>query len=120
MADDLKVNRTLNLPNCTDTGSLQISPVQSHAQFNQERHFEPVHVFHVMADQRLHYFDFALRHLEDQFVVNLKRHAGFQIATADLLVNSNHRQLDQVGGGALQWSVDGGALGEAAQVGVAA
>ena len=35
-------------------------------------------------------------------------------------VDADHGQLDQVGGGALQRRVDGGALGESAHVGILA
>lgn len=44
---------------------LQVSPVLTNAEFNQERHFEWIHIFHVMADHRLHDFDFALRHFKN-------------------------------------------------------
>ena len=42
-----------------------------------------------------------------------------ELAAGDLGVDADHGELDEVGGGALQRRVDGGALGEAALVGVA-
>jgi hypothetical protein len=57
---------------------------------------------------------------EEQFVVDLQDHARLELALGELAVDGDHGQLDEVGGGALQRRVDGGALGEAALVGVAA
>jgi hypothetical protein len=51
--------------------------------------------------------------------VDLEGHAGAEVAARDLGVDADHGQLDEVGGGALQGRVDGGALGEASLIGVA-
>ena len=57
--------------------------------------------------------------VEEEFVVDLEGHAGAEMARGDLSVDADHGELDEVGGGALQGRVDGGALGEASLIGVA-
>ena len=52
--------------------------------------------------------------------MDLQDHAGFEFALGELVVEGDHGQLDEVGGSALQGRVDGGALGKAALVGIAA
>ena len=52
--------------------------------------------------------------------MNLQDHAGLELAPGEFAVDGDHGQLDEVGGGALQRRVDGGALGKAALIGVAA
>ena len=51
--------------------------------------------------------------------MDLEGHAGAEMARGDLSVDADHGELDEVGGGALQGRVDGGALGEASLIGVA-
>src|SRR5579863_983042 len=75
-------------------------------------------IFHVLADERAHDVNFFFGNFEDQFVVDLQGHARFEFALAERDVNANHGDLDEIGGGALQGGVDGGALGESAKVGV--
>src|SRR5262249_49922136 len=54
------------------------------------------------------------RRLEEQFVVDLEQHARLEAAGTKLVIDADHCQLDQIGGGALKRGVDGGAFGEAA------
>ena len=51
--------------------------------------------------------------------MDLESHQRLQIAPCDFSVDAEHGDFDEVGGGALQGCVDGGALGESALVGVA-
>ena len=67
----------------------------------------------------LEFFGFGGDDVEEEFVVDLEGHAGAEFALGDGGVDAEHGELDEVGGGALQRRVDGGALGEAAHVGVA-
>ena len=67
----------------------------------------------------LEFFGFGGDDVEEEFVVDLEGHAGAEFAAGDGGVDADHGELDEVGGGALQRGVDGGALGEAAHVGVA-
>ena len=59
------------------------------------------------------------RNFEHQFVMHLQCHARLQFLFAQIGVETDHGDLNQVGGGALQRRVHGRALGEAAQVRVA-
>src|SRR5271165_973670 len=99
---------------------LQIPPVRSHAEINLQRHFEFEGGFHLVSDELFHGVEFGFGDFEDQFVVDLEQHARLQVALAQVGVDADHGQLDEVGCGALQRSVNGGALGEAAQVPVLA
>ena len=53
----------------------------------------------------------AVRHFQHEFVVNLHHQAGFQAGGVEPVLHGDHRQLDQVGGGALHRRVDRRALG---------
>ena len=64
----------------------------------------------------MHGVDFVFGDFEDQFVVDLQGHSGFQIAVAEGGVDADHGDFDQVGGSALQRGVYGRAFGEAALV----
>ena len=76
--------------------------------------------FHLVFDEGLHLFELFGDYVEEEFVVDLEGHSGFEVAGGDLAVEGDHGQLDEVGGGALQGGVDGGAFGETPHVGVAA
>ena len=71
-------------------------------------------------DQLAQVLHLVRRRFEDEFVVDLEQHRALESAAHELVVDADHRQLDEVRGGALQRRVHGGALGEAALVGVAA
>ncbi len=79
-----------------------------------------MHILHAVGDQPPHGVHFILGYFEDQFVVHLEQHSGAQLALAQLGVNANHGNLDEVGGSSLQRRVHRGALGKAAQVAVLA
>src|SRR3984885_9573484 len=98
------------------TWLLQIPPVGAHPHFHGQRDGESVNFFHLLADQGLDRAHFSLGDFEDQFVVNLQSHPGFQITFQQCGVDADHGQFDQVGGGALQRSVDGGAFGKASLI----
>ncbi len=49
---------------------------------------------------------------EDEFVVDLHQHADFGGVVADLFMETDHRELDEVGRAALDDGVEGGALAE--------
>src|SRR5271165_7093231 len=94
---------------------LQIPPIRSHAEIHLQRDLELEDVFHLLYDQRLHYIEFGFGDFEHQLVVHLQQHARFEVALAQFLIDANHGQLNEVGGGALQQRVDNGALGSAAR-----
>src|SRR5277367_3059846 len=77
-----------------------------------------MHVLHLLANQRPHHIQFFSRNFKHKFVVDLQGHARFQFPLTESGVNANHGDLNEIGGGALQRRVDGGALGESAKVGI--
>ena len=89
------------------------------ADICDDGHGELRYVFHLVFDELLHLVGLFGDDVEEQFVVDLERHAGTQLTGGDLTVERDHGELDEVGGGALQRRVDGGALSEAAHVRVA-
>src|SRR6266436_2649744 len=95
----------------------QVSPVGADSDFYHQRHGEGVSFFHELAHQGAHDVKFGFGDFEDQFVVHLEGHAGPQVALAESGVDTDHGELDQVRGGALQRGVDGGAFREPALVG---
>ena len=99
---------------------LQVPPVFACAYFYQQRHRQRVDLLHLIPHQGAHAIHFIFGNFENQFVVNLQGHARLQALLAESGVDADHGNLDQIGGGALQWRVHRGALGEAAQVGVLA
>jgi hypothetical protein len=99
--------------------SLDIAPVGAEAYFGDDGDGEGGYVFHFVLDQGAEFFGFGGDDVEEEFVVDLEGHAGVQFAGGDGGVDAEHGEFDEVGGGALQRGVDGGAFGEAAHVGVA-
>ena len=62
----------------------------------------------------------AVRHLEEQLVVHLQQHPAPEAARGQLAGDADHRDLHEIGGGALDGRIGRHALAEAAQIGVAA
>jgi hypothetical protein len=58
--------------------------------------------------------------VEQEFVMYLQDHLRPQLPLAQCRIQTNHCELDQVGCGPLQRSVDGSALSESAQICIAA
>src|SRR5689334_6136632 len=81
--------------------SFQIAPVLTHANFNQQGHRERVHVFHVFANQGSHDLQLVLRNFKNQLVVDLKGHSRLKSPFTNSRINSDHGDLDEVGGSAL-------------------
>ena len=61
------------------------------------------------------FFDFSLRDLEDQLVVNLQDHPRLQFLAPQSFIHAQHRQFDDVAGGTLHRHVDGFAFGARAR-----
>lgn len=51
--------------------SLQIAPVGTNANFRHQRHRQRMRLFHLLAHQRTHLFQFSFRDLENELVVHL-------------------------------------------------
>ena len=89
----------------------------SHLHFYRNRHWNGI--FHRRRDQTLYFLLFFLEEIKNQLIVNLEQHPRFQVAFSNIVVNSRHRNLDHVGGSALDPGIDGVALGTLARCGIA-
>src|ERR1700691_5825715 len=98
--------------------SLHVAPVGAYFGVGYQRDREPVNTFHHFFGQLGEPGNFILGAFEEQLVVNLQYHLRLEIFRRQTAIEFNHRQLDQVGGGALHGRVHGGALGKIAQVGL--
>src|SRR4051812_5367737 len=75
-------------------------------------------VFHLLPNQGARGLKFFLWDFEDQLIVDLKGHTGLQALFPQSGIDPDHRDLDQVSGRALQWSVYRSAFGEPALIGI--
>ncbi len=109
--------------------SLGFVPVLADGGVGDEGDIEGHRLLHAVDDEVADLLGAVLGALEDEFVVDLQEHAdavdlgglaGAEVrgVGAQAPVEVDHRDLDEVGGGALDDAVDGGALGEGAAVGV--
>ena len=73
-------------------------------------------VLHRRPNQRTQAIHLLRRHFEKQFVVHLQNHARAQLLLDELTLDSNHRQLDEVSGRALQRRIERRPLGQAAEI----
>lgn len=72
--------------------------------------------FHGMQNLGNEFLLFIECEVEDQFVMHLKEHLGLVRFFRQQTGDANHCEFDHVGGGALDRHVDGGPLGDAAEV----
>jgi len=79
-----------------------------------------VNIFHLFANKGSYGIHFRFGDFKNQFVVDLQKHAGFQVACSQFAVDADRGQLDQIGGRSLQGRIHGRALGETAHVEVLA
>ena len=70
-------------------------------------------IFHDLADGLDRLFGFVFRGFEDQFIVDLKQHAGLEPGIKQGTGNGDHRAFDNVGRPALNRGVDGGTFTKA-------
>src|SRR2546425_527703 len=98
---------------------LGIDPIPAHAGTYDQRNAQPAGGFHMafykLARDRLLRF----RDLEHQLVMDLEHHPSAEVSLAERPVDANHRDLDEVGGGALERGIGRRALAEGADVEVA-
>ncbi len=73
-----------------------------------------------LLDHRPRPLDLVVRHLEHQFVVHLQQHPRSKPVLRQRRIHAHHRAPDDIGGGALQPRIDGGALVERADRGIGA
>src|SRR3984957_3319514 len=103
----------------TKESSLDIAPVHTNSHLCNNRDRKLRNMLHLSPDQLLKLLGFLWNHIEEQLVVNLKRHPRLQPAVTNKLIDLQHRQLDQIGSSSLQRSVDCSALGKTAHVRIA-
>ena len=94
-------------------------PVLPTPDIDNKRDRELVNRFHLGLDDFPGALDFVFRHFQQQLVVHLKDHSRAEFFAAQSLVHLDHRDLHQVGGGALNRSVDGFTFGSRTQVVIA-
>src|SRR5262245_22634905 len=75
--------------------SIQLFPSFALLHVNGERHVQPHRVLHQIADGFTDR-EFCFRHFENQFVVNLKDHAGTQLLPAQFCRDADHGNLNDV------------------------
>src|SRR5215467_3967554 len=97
-------------------GLVHIPPVRPRTDFHFKRNFQLIHAFHLLLHQFRERALLPGRGLEQQFIVHLQDHLRLHLFLAQPLVNSDHRQLDQVRRRTLQRRVQRRSLREIAQL----
>src|SRR5713101_3812099 len=72
--------------------------------------------FHFFLNQLFQLGAFFYRSLKEQLVMHLQDHFGVKLFFRQAPVDADHRQLDQIGGGALQRRIERGTLGKVAEL----
>ena len=93
-------------------------PVVAIVTFDSERNAQFHNVFHFFDDDLFQCLHFLRKGVEHKFIVDLKDHLGLQALLAHLIVDSYHRQFDDVSGSPLDRSVHGIPLGKCPDRGV--
>lgn len=86
-------------------------PVGAVAGGDFEGDFEGDGVVHFVFDEFFDCGEFAGGDFDDEFVVDLEEDAGFGVGFFEFVVDAEHGDFDDVGGGALDGGVEGGAFG---------
>src|SRR6266508_1371611 len=97
---------------------LHFAPVAAGLSVDLEGDLHIEALRHYVETEATHVLQFVLRAFEHELVVDLQRHQAAHFAALHLGVEAVHGDLDDVGGGALDRHVDGGALGGVADVDV--
>src|SRR5690349_3649526 len=98
---------------------LRVQPVRPDARVDGERRVEVGGADHLAGDDLRRPLHLLRRALEEQLVVDLQDRARPHALRGERLVRAHHRDLDDVGGGALDDRVDGQPLAELARLPVA-
>ena len=77
--------------------SFEVVPTHPNVHIHLEVAFGTHDVFHGISHQRLDRFQFLLRNLEDELVVDLDNHFGAEPSPVQFLLNIRHGHLDKVG-----------------------
>src|SRR5439155_13287649 len=80
---------------------LGFGPRGTEPEVDDERDLQGAHGLHDLAHERVDALTFVERHLEHEFVVDGEDHAGPEAAVVERLIELDHGQLENVGGGAL-------------------
>ena len=71
-----------------------------------------IDTFHLLDDDALDAVELAGDDVKVEFVMHLQDHLGLDAFLLETVVDAHHRQLDDVGSGALDGRIDGVALAE--------
>ncbi len=82
-------------------------PVPAHLHLNFDGDEQLFDALHFASHQFAGRVQFAVGHLEDQFVMHLEDHARAQALLCDGVLDANHGDFDQIGVAALDGHVDG-------------
>jgi len=93
---------------------LDIVPVAAKFNLDLNRHSQDQRIPHRAADKFRHEVNLVVWRLQHQFVMHLQNLPGSEAQLVHLLLKGDHSQLDHVGSGALNGSIDSIAFGTAA------
>src|ERR1700722_4987784 len=97
------------LPAC---GSLRLQPIPTHAHVNHERRGVLPPTDHLLLDQHTCHINLGGGPFEKQLVVDREDLLGGEAGLVQSAMAAHHRELDDVGGGALNDRIDSQALAE--------
>ena len=100
--------------------SFGVAPVWSAADFDEQRHLERMRLFHLALYDSSHVGQLFGRRFEQELIVDLEQQRGLMSRLDERAIDPYHGELDQIGRRALQRGIDGGPLGEATGVRIAA
>ena len=89
---------------------MRFEPVFAESDAGHERNFEFHGAFHFGLDHLRERFDLIAGAFENEFVVDLEHHAEREVFVVDALLDADHGNLDEIGGGTLHGGVHGHAF----------
>ncbi len=95
-----------------------VEPVGGGTMAGSEAHIALIDALHLLNNNVLHLVEFVGKDIKVEFVVHLQDHLGLDSLGLEAAVDAHHGELDDVGCGALDGSVDGIALTEAPHHGI--
>src|SRR6267378_74141 len=95
---------------------LQVAPVGPEADFHYDGHSQFVNAFHLFLNESLQLAALLPRCFEQQLVVDLQNHFCLEFLLGQAGVNVDHRELDEISGGALQRRIERRAFRKIAQL----
>ena len=69
---------------------MRLRPVGTDVDINDQRDIQCVHTVHFPSNHPGDVFHFVFRHIQNQFVMHLKDHSGFQNRLLDIAMDRDH------------------------------